>query len=171
MEGITLGQVVFGVVSLMMAVCSVLAVTSGRILRAATALLFVLFGPAGLYFMLGYTYLGAVQLSVYAGGIVVLYVFSILLTRSDKNMNERIPRGRWFAAMLTVLAGFGLTVFLLSSYGFARFSVPPLVELDPVKVGNALVGMGKYQFVLPFEVVSVLVLACMIGAIMIARKR
>ena len=123
MEGITLGQVVFGVVALMMAVCSVLAVTSGRILRAATALLFVLFGTAGLYFMLGYTYLGAVQLSVYAGGIVVLYVFSILLTRSDKNMNERIPRGRWFAAILTVLVGFGLTVFLLSSYGFARFSV------------------------------------------------
>ena len=98
MEGITLGQVVFGVVALMMAACSVLAVTSGRILRAATALLFVLFGTAGLYFMLGYTYLGAVQLSVYAGGIVILYVFSILLTRSDKNMNERIPRGRWFAA-------------------------------------------------------------------------
>ena len=168
MEGITLGQVVFGVVALMMAVCSVLAVTSGRILRAATALLFVLFGTAGLYFMLGYTYLGAVQLSVYAGGIVVLYVFSILLTRSDKNMNERIPRGRWFAAILTVLVGFGLTVFLLSSYGFARFSVPPL---DPVKVGNALIGMEKYQFVLPFEVVSVLLLACMIGAIMIARKR
>lgn len=92
MEGITLGQVVFGVVALMMAACSVLAVTSGRILRAATALLFVLFGTAGLYFMLGYTYLGAVQLSVYAGGIVILYVFSILLTRSDKNMNERIPR-------------------------------------------------------------------------------
>ena len=171
MEGITLGQVVFGVVALMMAVCSVLAVTSGRILRAATALLFVLFGTAGLYFMLGYTYLGAVQLSVYAGGIVVLYVFSILLTRSDKNMNERVPRGRWFAAILTVLVGFGLTVFLLSSYGFAHFSVPPLAELDPVKVGNALIGMEKYQFVLPFEVVSVLLLACMIGAIMIARKR
>ena len=168
MEGITLGQVVFGVVALMMAACSVLAVTSGRILRAATALLFVLFGTAGLYFMLGYTYLGAVQLSVYAGGIVILYVFSILLTRSDKNMNERIPRGRWFAAILTVLAGFGLTVFLLASY---RFSVPPLVELDPVKVGDALIGMGKYQFVLPFEVISVLLLACMIGAIMIARKR
>ena len=168
MEGITLGQVVFGVVALMMAACSVLAVTSGRILRAATALLFVLFGTAGLYFMLGYTYLGAVQLSVYAGGIVILYVFSILLTRSDKNMNERIPRGRWFAAILTVLAGFGLTVFLLASYGFA---VPPLVELDPVKVGDALIGMGKYQFVLPFEVISVLLLACMIGAIMIARKR
>ena len=171
MEGITLGQVVFGVVALMMAACSVLAVTSGRILRAATALLFVLFGTAGLYFMLGYTYLGAVQLSVYAGGIVILYVFSILLTRSDKNMNERIPRGRWFAAILTVLAGFGLTVFLLASYGFARFSVPPLVELDPEKVGDALIGMGIYQFVLPFEVISVLLLACMIGAIMIARKR
>ena len=168
---ITFQQAAFFVVALLMIAGALATVMAKRILRAVTALLVVLFCTAAFYFMLGYTYLGAVQLSVYAGGIVVLYVFSILLTRSDKNMNERIPRGRWFAAILTVLAGFGLTVFLLSSYGFARFSVPPLVELDPVKVGNALVGMGKYQFVLPFEVVSVLLLACMIGAIMIARKR
>ncbi|MCD8318166.1 MAG: NADH-quinone oxidoreductase subunit J [Paraprevotella sp.] len=168
---ITLQEVVFGIIALMMAVCSVLAVTSGKILRAATALLFVLFGTSVLYFMLGYTYLGAVQLSVYAGGIVVLYVFSILLTRSDKNMNERIPRGRWFAAAVTVLVGFVLTLFLLFTNGFALNSIPALQELDPETVGKALIGMGKYQFVLPFEVVSVLLLACMIGAIMIARKR
>ncbi len=168
---ITLQQVVFGVVALMMAVCSILSVTSGKILRAATALLFVLFGTAGLYFMLGYTYLGAVQLSVYAGGIVILYVFSILLTRSDKNMNERIPRGRWFAATVSVLAGFVLTVFLLLTKGFALNTVPALEETDPALVGKALVGMGKNEYLLPFEAISVLLLACMIGAIMIARKR
>ena len=167
---ITLQQIVFGVVALMMAVCSVLSVTTGRILRAATALLFVLFGTAGLYFMLGYTYLGAVQLSVYAGGIVVLYVFSILLTRSDKNMNRRIPRGRWFAATVAVVAGFFLTVFLLFTNGFALNTVPALVEQNPAGVGEALVGMDKYGFILPFEAISVLLLACMSGAIMIARK-
>ena len=167
----TLETVVFYFLAAFISVMCILTVTTQRIVRSATYLLFVLFGTAGIYFLLGYTFLASVQMMVYAGGIVILYVFSILLTRSDKNMNERIPRGRWFAAILTVLAGFGLTVFLLASYGFARFSVPPLVELDPVKVGDALIGMGKYQFVLPFEVISVLLLACMIGAIMIARKR
>ena len=167
---ITLQQVVFGIVALMMMVCSVLAVTSGKILRAATALLFVLFGTAVFYFILGYTYLGAVQLSVYAGGIMVLYVFSILLTRSDKNMNERIPRGRWFAALATTLVGFALVVFLLLGHGFALGGIPAMQELDPAIVGEALIGMGKYQFVLPFEAVSVLLLACMVGAILIARK-
>ena len=110
------------------------------------------------------------QLSVYAGGIVVLYVFSILLTRSDKNMNERIPRGRWFAALATTVAGFVLVAFLLLGHGFADTVIPALEELNPGTVGEALIGTGKYQFVLPFEGVSVLLLACMIGAIMIARK-
>lgn len=168
---ITLQQVIFLVVALLVTVCSVISVTTGRILRAATALLFVLFGTAGIYFLLGYTFLGAVQLTVYAGGIVVLYVFSILLTRSDKNMNERIPRGRFWAVLVTVLCGAVLVGFLVLTHGFALniLSVPE--ELGPARIGECLVGMNKYQFVLPFEVISVLLLACMIGGIMIARKR
>ena len=76
----TLQLIVFIVLALFIAVCSVLAVTTSRILRAATYLLFVLFGTAGIYFQLNYSFLGAVQLLIYAGGITVLYVFSILLT-------------------------------------------------------------------------------------------
>ena len=78
----TLQLIVFIVLALFIAVCSVLAVTTSRILRAATYLLFVLFGTAGIYFQLNYSFLGAVQLLIYAGGITVLYVFSILLTCS-----------------------------------------------------------------------------------------
>ena len=167
---LTLENVVFYFLAAFIAVFSVMTVTTTRIVRAATYLLFVLFGTAGLYFLLGYTFLGSVQIMVYAGGIVVLYVFSILLTRSDKNMNERIPRGRWFAALATTLAGFALLVFLLLGHGFALGGIPALQELDPAAIGEALIGMGKYQFVLPFEAVSVLLLACMIGAILIARK-
>ena len=73
-------QVIFGLLALVIVVCSILTVTTRRILRAATYLLFVLFATAGIYFQLDYTFLGAVQLAVYAGGIVVLFVFSILLT-------------------------------------------------------------------------------------------
>lgn len=68
----TLQLIVFIVLALFIAVCSVLAVTTSRILRAATYLLFVLFGTAGIYFQLNYSFLGAVQLLIYAGGITVL---------------------------------------------------------------------------------------------------
>ena len=86
----TLQLIVFIVLALFIAVCSVLAVTTSRILRAATYLLFVLFGTAGIYFQLNYSFLGAVQLLIYAGGITVLYVFSILLTSSQGDKAERV---------------------------------------------------------------------------------
>ena len=72
--------IVYVVIALAIVICSVLAVTTRKILRAATYLLFALFATAGLYFQLDYEFLGAVQIAVYAGGIVVLFVFSILLT-------------------------------------------------------------------------------------------
>ena len=89
----TLNLIVFIVLALFIGVCSVLAVTTGRILRAATYLLFVLFGTAGIYFQLHYSFLGAVQLLIYAGGITVLYVFSILLTSSQGDKAEPLKSG------------------------------------------------------------------------------
>mgnify|MGYP000775130640 FL=1 len=72
--------IVYMIIALAIVVFSVLAVTTRKILRAATYLLFALFATAALYFQLDYEFLGAVQIAVYAGGIVVLFVFSILLT-------------------------------------------------------------------------------------------
>ncbi len=85
---ITLELIVFTVLALFIGVSAILAVTTRRILRAATYLLFVLFGTAGIYFQLNYSFLGAVQLLIYAGGITVLYVFSILLTSSQGDKAE-----------------------------------------------------------------------------------
>ena len=64
MELLSFQNIVFYVVAAAIALCSVLAVTTGKLLRAATYLLFVLFGTAAVFFMLGYTFLGAVQLMV-----------------------------------------------------------------------------------------------------------
>lgn len=168
--GITLQEIAFYVVAAAIAVCSVLAVTTGKILHAATYLLFVLFGTGALYGILGYTFLGAVQLMVYAGGIVVLYVFSILLTQSDKDMKYKIRKAKLVSVLLTTLAGAALVLFLVFTNGFALNMIPQGVELPAREIGLALIGTGKHQFVLPFEVVSVLLLACMIGSILIARK-
>ena len=85
---ITLELIVFAVLAIFITVSAVLAVSTRRILRAATYLLFVLFGTAGIYFQLNYSFLGAVQLLIYAGGITVLYVFSILLTSSQGDKAE-----------------------------------------------------------------------------------
>lgn len=168
--GISLQEIVFYIVGVCIIVCSVLAVTTGKILRAATYLLFVLFGTGAIYGVLGYTFLGAVQLMVYAGGIVVLYVFSILLTRSDKDMKYRQSRARLAGVLLTVVAGAALVLFLVFTNGFALNLIPQGVELPVEQIGRALIGTGKYEFVLPFEAVGVLLLACMVGAILIARK-
>ena len=72
---ITLETVIFYFLAAFITVFSLLTVTTTRMVRSATYLLFVLFGTAGIYFLLGYTFLGSVQIMVYAGGIVVLYVF------------------------------------------------------------------------------------------------
>ena len=80
-------------------VSAVLAVSTRRILRAATYLLFVLFGTAGIYFQLNYSFLGAVQLLIYAGGITVLYVFSILLTSSEGDKAEELKGYKFVAGL------------------------------------------------------------------------
>lgn len=167
---ISLQEIAFYVVGACIALCSILAVTTGRILRAATYLLFVLFGTGAIYGILGYTFLGAVQLMVYAGGIVVLYVFSILLTRSDKDMKYRQNRAKLISVLATVIVGAVLVLFLTLSNGFVLNAIPQGVELPMETVGHALIGTDKYEFILPFEAVSVLLLACMVGALLIARK-
>ncbi|WP_299173450.1 NADH-quinone oxidoreductase subunit J [uncultured Bacteroides sp.] len=167
---ISLQEIVFYIVGACIIVSSILAVTTGRLLRAATYLLFVLFGTGAIYGILGYTFLSAVQLMVYAGGIVVLYVFSILLTQSDKNMKYKQNRAKLISVLITTVVGAALVLFLVMTNGFALNLIPQGVELPVNQIGHALIGTDKYQFVLPFEAVSVLLLACMIGAILIARK-
>ncbi len=167
---LSLQEIVFYIVGACIIVSSILAVTTGRLLRAATYLLFVLFGTGAIYGILGYTFLSAVQLMVYAGGIVVLYVFSILLTQSDKNMKYRQNRAKLISVLITTVVGAVLVLFLVMTNGFALNLIPQGMELPVDQIGHALIGTDKYQFVLPFEAVSVLLLACMIGAILIARK-
>ena len=158
-------------------VCSAFAtVISRSIVRAATYLLFVLLGTAVFYFQLGYEFLGAVQIAVYAGGIMVLFVFSILLTRRP---DEKAPllsthrRGIGVALALVSFILLGLALFympFLSGVSLAQ-SIEAGATIDMHTIGQALVGSDKFQYLLPFEAISVLLLACIIGGVTVARKR
>jgi NADH-quinone oxidoreductase subunit J len=164
-------DIVFLILAAVIAVCSILTVTTKRILRAATYLLFVLFATAGIYFLLNYSFLGAVQLTVYAGGIIILYVFSIFLTSATaEERKAKLPGGKWVAGLLTALAGAALCIFLILTHSFGA-PQPADGELPMHVIGTALMGTGKFQYLLPFEAVSVLLLACIIGGVLIARKR
>lgn len=103
------------IVALAMIVFSVMAVTTRKILRAATYLLFTLFAAAVVYFMLDYEFLGAVQIAVYAGGIVVLFVFAILLTSKPGDNTERLTSKSRFLGGLAAVA-----TLLLAGYHRSR---------------------------------------------------
>lgn len=167
---ITFNEIIFFLLAAVIVLCSILTVTTRKILRAATYLLFVLFATAGLYFQLDYSFLGAVQLTVYAGGVIVLYVFSILLTNQDAEPVKKIKKSKWFAALISSLAGVAIAFFLFLTHSFPVSQFQP-GEVNMKVVGTALMGTEKYQYLLPFELISVMLLACIVGAILIARKR
>ena len=169
---ISLDTVIFAILAAVIIVSSVLTVTTKRILRAATYLLFVLFATAGIYFQLNYSFLGAVQLMVYVGGIMVLYVFSILLT-SSRNMHDRTedaPKSKLFVGFITALVGFAVCAFLIVKNVFKE-TIFEKGETNMKVIGESMMGMDKFQYLLPFELMGILLLACVIGAIVIARKR
>jgi len=162
-------QLMFFIFAALILFFSVMTVVTRRILRSAVFLLFVLLATAGIYFMLSYTFLAAVQLTVYAGGIVVLIIFSILLT---SHISERASMAGVLQAIfsgLVALVGAGVTIYTIYSYSF-KGSGAPAATTNVKAIGNQLVSTGKDGYALPFEVISVLLLAAMIGAIVVARK-
>ena len=163
--------IIFYALAIFISVFSVMTVSTRHILRSATYLLFVLFGTAGIYFLLGYTFLGSVQIMVYAGGIVVLYVFSILLTSGEGDRAERLKRSKFLAGLVATLSGAAIVLFITLTHKFTPTTDIAPVETSIKTIGHALLGSDKYGYILPFEAVSILLSACIIGGLLIARKR
>lgn len=152
---------------------AIMCVMTKRLMRAATFLLFVLFGVAGLYFLLDYTYLGAAQISVYAGGITMIYIFAIQLVnkRTLQGLVERMKGSRVVFTAIVTLVGFVTVVGIMLKNQFCFWALQaPDEEVGMDVVGTALLGSEKYQYILPFEFISVFLLACIIGGILISRK-
>lgn len=166
---LTANQIMFFIFSAIIVVFSVLTVTSRRILRAATFLLFVLVATSGLYFLINFKFLAAIQLTLYAGGIVVLIIFSILLTSHISQKFEPIGWKKSVFSAVAVIFGMVLCIITILQYGF-KANDAIVNEVDMEVIGRSLLNYGDNGFVLPFEVISVLLLAAMIAAIVIAKK-
>jgi len=165
--------VMFSILAVLILGSAVMSVMTKSIMRAATWLLFVLFGIAGLYFLLDYTFLGAAQISIYAGGITVMYVFAIQLVskQSLQNLVTRFRGVRIVQGALVSLISLAVVAVILMKNEFIDKAVQMAdVEVPMQQIGQALVGSEKFGYVLPFEFISVFLLACIVGGVMIARK-
>ncbi len=162
-------QLMFAIFGLVIVLFSILTVTSRRILRSAIFLLFVLISTSGIYFLLHYQFLAAVQLTLYAGGIVVLIIFSILLTSHINEKFEKVGIKKQAFSALAVIAGAILAITTILQTEF-KATDAAAQEVDMAVIGRSLLGYGDNGYALPFEVISILLLAAMVAAIVIAKK-
>jgi NADH-quinone oxidoreductase subunit J len=165
----TANQLMFILFSAMIIVFSVLTVTARRILRAAVYLLFVLVSTSGLYFMLNYQFLAGVQLTLYAGGIVVLIIFSVLLTSHISQKFEPYGWKKTVFSALAAIAGAILSIITILDYNFSA-TTEAAKEVDMRIIGKSLLSVEHDGYILPFEVISILLLAAMIASIVVAKK-
>lgn len=165
----TLNQLMFFLFSVMIVAFSILTVTSRIILRAVVYLLFVLVSTAGLYFMLNYQFLAAVQLTVYAGGIVVLIIFSVLLTSHISQKSESVGIKKSIFSAIAVISGAILSVITILDYNFSA-TTEMAREINMKVIGKSLLSVENDGYILPFEVISILLIAAMVGAIVVAKK-
>lgn len=162
-------QIIFYLISAVILGAGLLAVTSKKIFRSAIWLLGSLLGVAALYFWMQVEFIAAVQIIVYAGGIVVLIIFSIFLTQeSGKELPKPGLRKIIFSALAT-LFGFAFSFNLINEYGFSSTATQPF-NVSVSEMGTQMLSTTEYGYILPFEVVSILLLAAMIGCIVIAMK-
>ena len=161
--------IIFYLLAILILVCGFLAVSAKRIFRAAIFLLFSLVGIAGLYVWLQYEFIAAVQVVVYVGGIVVLIIFSIFLTQRSGEDLPGPKKSRIWISALAAFIGFALVAVQLVKRGFVETTDKrPGPEVG--EIGKEMLDVNVQGYALPFEVVSMLLLAAMVGCIVIALR-
>ena len=158
-------NIAFGILSVVMVVAALRMVTTRNVVHAALYLVIVLAGAAGIFILLGAEFVGVTQVLVYIGAIVVLFLFGIMLTRGALGEDEEAnTEKRRMAALVGVLVLVVTGGAVLDSFGDAAVnrSAPSLTA----EIGATIFS----QYIVPFEAVSVLLLAALIGAIVVARQ-
>ena len=165
-------QIFFLAISVLILGSSLMVVTTRNLIHAALWLVLALFGIAILFVELDAEFLAVAQVVVYIGAIAILFIFTAMLTRRVmQDTGTQVNKGWWLAAVISFLLYLGLVLIFRNWDGAASAARPPMSpQFNPVSaLGAALVSPDAY--LIPFEVASVLLLAALIGAIVIARQR
>jgi NADH-quinone oxidoreductase subunit J len=151
----------------------ILVITRKNAIHSALALILTLLAQAGLYLMLYAPFVAGVQIILYAGGIMVLFLFVIMLVNLDRAAHERQFNRQWLVALAAVAAvGAEIGYFLYRGVGaFHVAEVAPAAA--PAALGNTeiLADALFSQYLLPFEIASILLLVAVVGSVIMAKKR
>jgi NADH-quinone oxidoreductase subunit J len=162
-------NVAFWILAVSMAGAAIGVVRSQNVVHAALYLVVVLAGAAAQYILLAAEFVAWVQVLIYIGAIVILFLFGIMLTRAPMRSQGGLDNAQRTASAVVVLFLFGvITALLVDAYGGKE-----------IKLENKLVVIGRSgtiatsmfrNYLVPFEVVSMLLLAALVGAVVIARR-
>jgi NADH-quinone oxidoreductase subunit J len=140
-----------------------LVVTSRHLVRAGLYLVISLGAIAGLFLVLGAELVAWVQVLVYVGAVVVLLLFAVMLTRAPIGASDDLDRPAWPAVLVGAGVGLGLAALLADAFRWAIFPLP--TPGSAARMGAQIFG----NWVLPFEVISILLLSALVGAIVLSR--
>jgi len=163
-------QLAFWVLALAMAGAAIGVVRSPNVVHAALFLVVVMAGAAAQYVLLVAEFVAWVQVLIYIGAVIILFLFGIMLTRAPMRGEGRALDNdqRWAGAVVALFTFGVLTALLVDAFGNDK------IRFDDSLVGQgrtATVGTSIFQnYLVPFEVVSMLLLAALIGAIVLARR-
>jgi NADH-quinone oxidoreductase subunit J len=158
-------NIVFLVIALAMIGAAVLVVTSRNVIHAALMLVVALAGSAALFLMLGAEFVAWTMILVYIGAVIVLFLFGIMITRAPTKADPvRLDHKRRWPAIIVALGTFA-TMATVTTMAFDSAPLPEGVS-RAADIGEVLFN----RFVIPFEVVSFVLLAALIGGIVLARK-
>jgi len=159
-------QIAFALFSFITLLGAILVVTTRRLFHSALALILSFVGVAGLYILLEAEFLAAVQILIYVGAIAILIIFAVMVTRHLMDPKARAFNEQWWIAALGAFLLFVILVMTVTQVQWPErgAEVPP----DAIALlGSAFVG----DYLVPFEVASVLLMVALVGAIIIARER
>ena len=158
-------NIAFGLMAIVIVLAALRVVTTKNIVHSALYLIIVLAGVAGQYFLLAAEFIGTAQILIYLGAIVVLFLFGIMLTRAPLGGETTLDNDQRWLALVTALLVLALTAgVLVDAFGDDRLPV------DTVTTTAEVADSVFSTYLVPFEAVSVLLLAALVGAIVIARK-
>ncbi len=151
----------------------VLTITRRNAVHSAIALIFSLLGVAGLYLLQQAEFLFAVQIVLYVGGIMLLFLFVIMLVNLDQAARERQFNKAWMVALAAVAAvGAEVGYFLYRGKDAFRIANAGLAAVPPALGNTEMLADSLFsEYLLPFEIASVLLLVAVVGSVMMAKKR